>query len=164
MCTNYLLLGSIICCSSYSEVRRHVSSPRRSADHYIGINHHLCLHYHHAHRIYHHAVYKNTSNHNISGTYVRQWHGLMSRQLVRLWMGFVSQFDNASHSPTPCPVFQRSAPRVSVSSSQPTLGCTQECDTLPRQADTQTKWVYVLVRVPTRDEWVGVWVGGVFPD
>lgn len=77
------------------------------------------------------------------GCYAEQWLVLTSQQLVCLWMGFISQLDNASHSQTSCAVFQRFSPCVSSSSSLPTLGCTQECDTLPDK-QTQTKWVYML--------------------
>lgn len=82
----------------------------------------------------------------------------MSQQLVPPWMGFVSPFDNVSHSPSSCLVFQRVPPRVSVSSSLPTLGRAQECDTLP---DKQTHRLSGCTCCQCPDKWR---VGGVLSD
>ena len=82
----------------------------------------------------------------------------MSQQLARPWMGFVSPFDNASHSPSSCLVFQRVSPRESVSSSLPTLGRAQECDTLP---DKQTHRLSGCTCCQRPDKWRA---GGVLSD
>lgn len=122
-------------------MQRHVSTLPCPGNHCMGKNHHFCLYYHHCHscchrtaHFQHQAENKNTSSHCIFGhwgTKIQRWHGLMSQQLVWPWTGFISRFDNVSHSLTSCLVFQRVSPHMSFSSSLPTLGCTQECDTLP---------------------------------
>lgn len=138
----------------------HVSSPHHPGDHYIGENHHLCPHYHRCTAHFHHqAVYK-TPKHNILGTGApllgSDMYWCPSSWYHHEWVSYLRLI--MSHSPSSCLVFQRVPPRVSVSSSLPTLGWAQECDTLP---DKQTHRLSGCTCCQCPDKWR---VGGVLSD
>lgn len=141
------MLGSIICCVSYSEVLCRAASLYCSGEQYSGRNHHKCRldhHWHRTHCFHHQAAFTNTHNWTFWPPAHKRCDTFLYCSSWCDWMGFISQTDNVSHSLTPCPVFQHPFARASVSSSTSHLRVHPGMWHTARQADTQTKWVWVL--------------------